>query len=74
MLISVRVGLGWAQTSSQHTSGAREHMINLEDQARAANTYSMHPLAVNITRVVDQDDGFTKGESRLPDSVKVSPV
>lgn len=45
MLINVRVGLGWAQTSF---NSSPPHV----DQ----NSHPLQPLAVNISHVVEQDE------------------
>ncbi|KZT00807.1 uncharacterized protein LAESUDRAFT_527375 [Laetiporus sulphureus 93-53] len=57
MLINLRVSLGWAQKANQQTSS----LPRLSAQGRSMvneQGYAMRPLAVNITRVVNQEDDF----------------
>ncbi|EGN93445.1 hypothetical protein SERLA73DRAFT_189617 [Serpula lacrymans var. lacrymans S7.3] len=59
MLINVRVGLGWAQSSNQSSFASQEPAITRGQGG--GDSYSMRPLAVNITRVVDNDGELDMG-------------
>ncbi|KZT73701.1 hypothetical protein DAEQUDRAFT_703475 [Daedalea quercina L-15889] len=69
-LINLRVALGWAQKAHQSASSGLPRGVSAVSQARsyASNIdqgFAMRPLAVNITRVVNQEDdfgGIKKGE------------
>ncbi|EPT05573.1 hypothetical protein FOMPIDRAFT_1110757 [Fomitopsis schrenkii] len=61
-LINLRVGLGWAQRAHQSVSSGVPRATALS-QARSFTSnmdqgFAMRPLAVNITRVVNQEDDF----------------
>ncbi|PCH42396.1 hypothetical protein WOLCODRAFT_73087 [Wolfiporia cocos MD-104 SS10] len=59
MLINLRVALGWAQKASYQQSSTAPRLTT---QQRTLGTesqgFAMRPLAVNITRVVNQEDDF----------------
>ncbi|KZT01339.1 uncharacterized protein LAESUDRAFT_664142 [Laetiporus sulphureus 93-53] len=57
MLINVRVGLGWAQTSEKTTT---RHTVSAVSGHRSGETssFAMRPLAVNITTVIDQEEDY----------------
>lgn len=55
MLINVRVGLGWAQSGSNHNfSSSAPPNRNQRTEVSSAVSYQMRPLAVKIT--VEQED------------------
>ena len=55
MLINVRVGLGWAQSGSNHNfSSSAPPNRNPRTEVSSAVSYQMRPLAVKIT--VEQED------------------
>ncbi|KZT66433.1 hypothetical protein DAEQUDRAFT_695584 [Daedalea quercina L-15889] len=58
MLITVRVGMGWALTASQVTSAITTGTAHMPQQD-IESSYPMHQLAVNIVHTVDQDDGVS---------------
>ncbi|KAF9558816.1 hypothetical protein CPC08DRAFT_667036 [Agrocybe pediades] len=60
MLIMTRVGLGWAQKASGFTSGSVGRSTGVETNqsgAIALGNLGSRPLAVNISKTVNQDDG-----------------
>ncbi|KAF9810038.1 hypothetical protein IEO21_07156 [Rhodonia placenta] len=73
MLINLRVSLGWAQKAGgQHTS-----TIPRPTQQRSMagdSGYAMRPLAVNITRVVNQEDDYGIKKQELSSEGSVLPV
>ena len=61
-LINLRVALGWAQKAHQSASSGVPRATALS-QGRSFTSnmdqgFAMRPLAVNITRVVNQEDDF----------------
>ncbi|KAH9930740.1 uncharacterized protein B0H18DRAFT_930395 [Fomitopsis serialis] len=64
MMINVRVGLGWAQRAHPSTSsGITSRRTAMQEQ----QSFAMRPVAVDISKVVDTDDGLPMGvKSELP--------
>ena len=60
MFINVRVGLGWAiKVSSSNPSASTSQQAR--NNGRVEGAYNMRPLTVNITRVIDKEDGEPYG-------------
>lgn len=73
MLIHVRVGLGWEQrahSSNEATSVDLSTATTLRDSRQ--HPYGSPRVAVNITRIVQRDDGYEQYESDL-NSIKFAP-
>ncbi|OBZ73541.1 hypothetical protein A0H81_05882 [Grifola frondosa] len=65
MLINVRVGLGWAQRAQDPSTVHSGIGPRTGGGGHGEHSYSMRPLAVNITRVVDQEDDFSPHQKKM---------
>lgn len=69
MFINVRVGLGWAQKANPELVNISSVKMRDSHSSRgvASDTFVMQPLAVSITKVVDDDDQYRIGSKTSGD-------